>query len=831
LLPCNRLFPIGCWLLFTFIHTSFSYGQTIRVQAEAEALDVLLAELHENYDLEFSFDAALVASCSLSINQQFDTPAEALAALTSPCQLTFRKVGEVYVITTQKTTTSLPSKQTTSSYRVINAQVVDFSNKEPLPFAHVCVQNSWLSTDANGYFSYRTKDSLVHICVSHLGYYIFDSTLSSLHNHQLALHPAITNLQEVVIKSNTYVKSLDLTDQSAMIKVNPPTTPFLPGNTSNSIFSFLRLQAGILAAGEQSNDYIIWGSYKGQSHIIFDGITIFNTASFNDEISIINPLIVKDIEVLKGGYTIPNGDRVGGVVNITSHLGHKKKRIQKLVLTDHLINSYINIPIAEKASFQIAHRLVFPKVLSPRFFNKAEVNRHFFGDINLRYTHLFKQKDQLNVSLIANFGKFTQASFEKTKDKKYEIQREQNRLQIGGMLEYSKRWKKLGTTNFQATYSYLNAYHANIIEFDNTDSTGNNADDFVFNITENGMTEATFKVRHVFPSSRHNHISLGAAYIHNSVKPFQINRNTAVNPPLPHDFGLTNSHRLNVYIKDDISILHWLNLRAGLRLELPLLNQIRPYLQPRINLLVRPHRHWNIKLAYGIYHQFIGENTVIDANNNYLYDWTLCDNDSIPVLQGMHYVADIGFDYEFISGKVEGFYKTTNKISQFYRDQQQDLTLMYGDSRSYGVDLFLQTSFLKQKIWISYTLSRTEERFENLGNSYRRAPHDQRHEFKAAGIFNFHACFVSVNYIYGSGFPNTRNLNSEKNIRPYHRLDIAFLYQWLKPKYKVEVGFSVLNVFNHKNIRYNNFLNFPDNTTKYRTAVPITPTLFATITF
>ena len=57
----------------------------------------------------------------------------------------------------------------------------------------------------------------------------------------------------------------------------------------------------------------------------FDGFTIFGLKNFNDNISSFNPLMVKDIEVHKGGFDAAYGERVGGIVNITGKNGNFNK--------------------------------------------------------------------------------------------------------------------------------------------------------------------------------------------------------------------------------------------------------------------------------------------------------------------------------------------------------------------------------------------------------------------------------------------------------------------------------------------------------------------------
>ena len=95
---------------------------------------------------------------------------------------------------------------------------------------------------------------------------------------------------------------------------------------------------GIQAAGEQSTDLLIWGSYEGQSLITFDEFTFFGLKNYNDNISVVNPFLVKTIEIYKGGFESKYGNRVGGIVNITGKNGKKNRRKDRPGLQVRLSN-------------------------------------------------------------------------------------------------------------------------------------------------------------------------------------------------------------------------------------------------------------------------------------------------------------------------------------------------------------------------------------------------------------------------------------------------------------------------------------------------------------
>lgn len=140
--------------------------------------------------------------------------------------------------------------------------------------------------------------------------------------------------------------------------------------------------------------------------------------------------------------------------------------------------------------------------------------------------------------------------------------------------------------------------------------------------------------------------------------------------------------------------------------------------------------------------------------------------------------------------------------------------------------------------WISYSLGKTVEHFPFYTHEeYKPAPHDQRHELKLAGIFNYKSFYFYANYVYGSGF-NRYDFKSERELnlsQNYNRLDAALVYKFRPGKVKTELGISVLNVFNTENVKYSNLRTTTVDDISlvniYTDAVPCTPTLFFNIEF
>lgn len=299
------------FILFFHLTAISCFSQQIDIAVVNTPLNQILIELRDKYRLQFSFDDQLLSRYNLTITNQWASPEDAIRSIISKFPLIYRKQGDIFLILPEK-------KEVVLHNYLLLGQVSEANSTEPLAFSQLYVNYRMLVSDLKGSFTYQsTTDSVFHIRVSHLGYFPLDTVVVAGIYHRFYLIPSVIGLREIVIKDRSFDKSTHIGNKAGVIKVNHQIANYLPGSGDNSVFTILRLMPGILASSEQSNGLIIWGSYEGHSQILFDGFTIWGLKSFNDEINAVNPLIAKEIEVLKGGYDAGHGGRIGGIVNIS----------------------------------------------------------------------------------------------------------------------------------------------------------------------------------------------------------------------------------------------------------------------------------------------------------------------------------------------------------------------------------------------------------------------------------------------------------------------------------------------------------------------------------
>jgi len=334
----------------------YFFQTEIVISVHNRPLSGVLINLRDKYAIRFSFDDNLLSQYKVTLNKTFTSAERAIRELLKPFPLTYSRQGKVFVIW-KKTIPAI-----TNGKFYLKGYIKDSKTGEPLAFSHILAYEKNTVSDVNGYFSeIVSHNSLQHLIISHLGYYILDTLLKPGSVHAIRLIPSSIPLQEVKITGEAIDFVSQIGQKPGIIRLNSKVATHLPGFGDNSVFNLLRLQPGILASGEQTNSLIIWGSYGGQSKVMFDGFTVYGLRNFNDNISAFNPLMAKDIEVMKGGYDARYGGRVGGIVNISGITGNTKKVSFVLNVNNMTLNSLLEIPFKNRSSLVVAFRHTYFK--------------------------------------------------------------------------------------------------------------------------------------------------------------------------------------------------------------------------------------------------------------------------------------------------------------------------------------------------------------------------------------------------------------------------------------------------------------------------------------
>jgi outer membrane receptor protein involved in Fe transport len=254
--------------------------------------------------------------------------------------------------------------------------------------------------------------------------------------------------------------------------------------------------------------------------------------------------------------------------------------------------------------------------------------------------------------------------------------------------------------------------------------------------------------------------------------------------------------------------------------------------EPRFSIAYELNENRSFKASYNRMVQYLQlvSNT---ASPTPLDVWTPSDSYIKPQIADQFAVGYFAnFKDDKYSLEVESFYKKIKNRMDYIdganliANDAIEQVILNGEMRSYGLELMLRKNTGKLSGWISYTLSRSEQRTPgrtanetgiNNGNWYKSA-YDKTHNvavtssYKLNKKWNFGANFVlqtgqpvtypNGQYTYqGINVPSYGDRNAN-NLPLYHHLDISATLTPKhneKKKWKGEWVFSIYNVYARKN--------------------------------
>jgi hypothetical protein len=210
--------------------------------------------------------------------------------------------------------------------------------------------------------------------------------------------------------------------------------------------------------------------------------------------------------------------------------------------------------------------------------------------------------------------------------------------------------------------------------------------------------------------------------------------------------------------------------------------------------------------------------------------WLLSDFE-IPSQKSVHYMTGFSRDVNNSTISLSGFYKSFDGLLD-YAFRQGNLITEYedyeeqffeGQGRARGLEVLIKQRIGDFMGWASYTLSKTEYRFDQLNlGKYYPADHDQTHELNLFGSYQIGKFTLFSTWYYGSGRPYS-NLDVLDNIAKgreankkvirlkraqknnfrfpaYHRLDIGGNYLVPLGQNSLRISGKIFNVYNRRNV-------------------------------
>jgi hypothetical protein len=706
----------------------------------------------------------------------------------------------------------------------------DSRSGEALISASIYVKDGKNGTLTNeyGFFSLSLPKGSYNLVFSYIGYQpreenlIFEKDIQQ--NYSLA--PQNISLQEITVKSGTDNGVRDRELGSLHLNVKEMSRiPVLFGE--QDILKSIQLLPGIVPAGEGNSAFHVRGGNTDQNLILLDDAPVFNPSHLLGFFSVFNSDAIRDLKMYKGDVPARYGGRASSVMDIRMNEGNLKDYHMSGGLG--LISSRLMVegPIAEdKASFMISGRRTYADLFLP-LSNDENVrdNKLYFYDLNFKSNVILNKNNHLFLS--GYLGR----DVLKTNDFGFNW----------GNRTGSIRWNhQFSPSLFSNTTFVTNDYNYN--------TQGNIGGDFTLDA---GIKDISLKQDYTLSLKNDTKLLLGFNSILHHFRPGEITSATMENFSIPKKQALENA----LYLFTEKKIMPQLKLGIGLRYSFfslygpgtekyyhsdgeiartdtfPGDKFYRNYsgIEPRINLTWMLSDQSSIKAGFNRMSQYIHLLSNYTSGTPIDY-WLPCSNNIKPQYVNQY---SAGFMRDLrqkgVEFSLEAYYKDMdNQIdyknnANVFLNENAESELLFGKGRAYGIEFLSKKTTGTLTGWISYTLSRSEKKFDGINNAnWYPARQDRTHDIAVLLNYQVNPKFsLSSTWVYYTGnaitFPtgkyeidnNIISCYDERNnsrMPAYHRLDLgANLVLRKTERFTSELNFGLYNAYARKNAYLINF--------------------------
>jgi CarboxypepD_reg-like domain/TonB-dependent Receptor Plug Domain len=680
-------------------------------------------------------------------------------------------------------------------------------------------------TNAYGFYSLTLPAGRYQVTAQFIGYAskTEEINLNQSIRKNFALTEQVSTLGEIVISGQRKDENITRTNMGVQ-KLNTNEIKSIPVFFGeNDVLKTIQLLPGIKPAGEGSSGFNVRGGSSDQNLILLDEATVFNASHLMGFFSVFNSDAIKDITVYKGNEPAEYGGRLSSVLDIRMKDGNDQNL--KVSGGIGLISSRINIEgpiVKDKGSFMITGRRTYADLFLKLSSDTAKnQTRLFFYDLNAKASYRLNSNNRIYLS--GYFGK-DQISLKNT----FGI----NWGNVSGTL----RWNHLFSDKLFSNTSLIFSNYDYKIYINN----GNQLN-IVSRIQDYGIKQdLQLYIR------TNSTLKFGFNSIYHKIIPGVITSDTKVDlKNLTNKYDWENSF----YLSHQYRISEKIGFEYGSRLTLfsalgpgnyytydvngkttKVDNYqsgqfIKTYLnlEPRLTIDFRfnPESSLKASASRNVQNLHLLSNS---TSGNPTDLWIPSSNNVKPELAdqvSMGYYRNFKSNtYEF---SVETYYKSLeNQIdykngAELMFNENVESQILFGVGRAYGLEFFLKKNLGRFNGWISYTLSRTERKFDAInGGSYFPAKQDRKHDISVVGIYELSKIWtLSATWVYYTGnavtYPTgkyaiegkTIFLYSDRNANrmpAYHRLDLGAT--WVRKKserFESSWNFSLYNAYGHEN--------------------------------
>jgi hypothetical protein len=814
---------------------------TFSLHESNKKLSQLLEEVSASQSYKFAYDADYFSTITTRIDLDNATIGQFLSTLCKQHSLGYKLIDGTYVLFKVA-----PKEEKVIVKTKIEGKVSDIFTNEALAYSYIIHPTAGTITNDLGHFSLQDNSGKAFtISISHLGYHRLDTLIQPGYKGflNLRLKPFAMELAQVNIKAREK-NVLEMTPQSDAIAFNPRQTANIPRVDENDMVNALTLIPGINFLGGSYSGLSIRGGSPSENLVTMDGIPVLETNHLFGNISALNSKFIKQAFVSRGGYDVSQGDRVSGMVELIGKTG--KRSNPEADISANLINgnAFAAIPLGKKISLSGAfhqsyvdrwQNYLFDRLqsISPESsIGSAEGNGTSltpmvrYRDANAKLSVRPTEKQEISINGLLN-NESMRKDFVFDNERSFK-QENADGNSHGASANYSLQVK--GWLNkFTASYAHL---ERNSFMEDGRTANVNNGNKkkkpakgarYEMESDQNNVEEQKISWQSEVTHSIFEH-KFGAGVVDDEISYRFEAQKSSGNIPVDSLDDQRQSTIYHAYYQQQVNPWKPLKVRAGLRADYSAQNKQMIY-QPRAGVYLSPLENLEFYYLTGKYAQYLSQIRKTDIYGNFALAWYLPDQSGKGLLKSIHHVAGAKFEKGKILLNLEFYQKTTdgkmNLFATLYKKGSEtriDYKAYGGDEISRGIDLFVQYQDNQWTQMLAYTLSNSRERYEGYNRGeYFPSFNDQRHRLRLVEMYRLKSWIASASWVFNTGFPTPVSAVGEETIQfdrltNFSQLDLGLVKRFRYRHFALDMGGSLLNVLDRKNVLEKDFFSITDAT-------------------
>jgi hypothetical protein len=234
----------------------------------------------------------------------------------------------------------------------IRGFVYEKKNGEPMPFANVFIPNTSYGTvtDINGFYTITNVEPGDYLLrTTFMGYDTVDLQIT-IGPGKIVSRKVFLSATEISISVNVTAEKQEKKTEVLIstTKVTPKQIKQIPSvGGEPDLAQYLQVLPGVIFTGDQGGQLYIRGGSPIQNMILLDGMVIYNPFHSIGLFSVFETDIIRNVDVMTGGFNAEYGGRISAVVDIATRDGNKRGLAGKVSSGPFLSKAIIEGPLSK----------------------------------------------------------------------------------------------------------------------------------------------------------------------------------------------------------------------------------------------------------------------------------------------------------------------------------------------------------------------------------------------------------------------------------------------------------------------------------------------------